>query len=78
MTKITAPHYNCEYDFAVTQRLFYVANMQKFKFCYLTYKKIIDFPIDDFRKYLPNIKNSLVALSDTKKGLYCAVCDYNY
>lgn len=75
MTKLIHQNYKCDLHLKHTFRNLYTINILKFQHCEAVYNRISDFEMKDFLAYLPNIATSIMSINETKRSLYCSICD---
>ena len=52
-----------------------MVNEEKVKFCFGLYEKFLNFDNEQFKKFLPVLKNSMIQVAHYKSSFYCALCD---
>ena len=65
----------CSYTTKIVNKKVTFVNKAKKKFCKKIRKKMHEFPITDFRDYLPMIRVEMIRLLSMKKTFYCSLCD---
>lgn len=56
-------------------RSFTIVNYHKSNYCFGIYKRFLNFDIDLFTNFIPAVKISITDIQNTKKSLYCSLCD---
>ena len=65
----------CKREGNVFMKELVIVNEGKSKFCLDLYEKFLNFDNDQFKKFLPVLKNSMIQVAHYKSSFYCAICD---
>ena len=75
---LSLPITHCSLSHQSLYRKFYILNEGKLRFCDTVANYVKDFQMDYFIDYLDSIRTAITRLANSKRTLYCAVCDFNY
>ena len=68
--------YQCKSFTTSTFRNIYAINVIKYKYCNNVYKKIEEFDMENFLLYFENVRNAIMSINESKRAVYCAICDF--
>lgn len=68
--------FKCDFGISNTYRNIYAVNIMKYRYCHNIYDKLEEFQMQDFLNYIDNVQQSILSINETKRSIYCALCDY--
>lgn len=75
---IILPTHECSATHQSLYRKFYILNEAKLRYCDTVFNFIKDFQMDLFVDYLDNVRTAITRISNSKRTLYCGICDHSY